>query len=160
MRTFKKLLFVALGLVMFAGSEVHAQKYVKYRNSQARLAEPVMGVYIKPLIAELKIDEAKGKIKDVWNFTNDEVNSLKGEVENLRKRALFMSTEKHDVDVIVAASFDISSNDNGEGYTVTVIGYPAKYVNWRTATPQDNDWIRNEKISPNNEKEQVQAISK
>lgn len=155
----RKIFMLALCIISFSGA-VQAQKIVKYRNSQSRLAEPKMGVYIKPLIADLKIDMAKGKIRDVWNFTMEEVNSMKGEVENVRKRALFMSTEKHGADVIVAASFDIVSQDNGDGYMVTVIGYPANYVNWRTATAEDNEWIKNEKLAPNTGGEQTQAITK
>lgn len=155
----KKILVATLCLISFSGA-AQAQKIVKYRNSQSRLVEPKMGVYIKPLIADLKIDTEKGKIKDVWFFTMDEVNSMKGEVENLRKRALFMTTEKHNADVIVAASFDISSDAKGDGYTVTVIGYPANYVNWRTASAEDNEWIRNEKLAPNAGQEQTQAITK
>ncbi|MBO5880457.1 MAG: hypothetical protein J6Q57_02245, partial [Paraprevotella sp.] len=59
-----------------------------------------------------------------------------------------------------AASFDIASKEDNSGYTVTVIGYPAKYVRWRTATAADNDWIRNEKLSPSNAQETTKAITK
>ncbi len=138
----------------------NAQKVVEYRESQSRLAEPVMGVYITPLVADLEVDTIKGKIKDPWEFTNREVDALKGEVSNLRARALFLSTDKHHADVIVAASFDIKSKDDGTGYEVTVIGYPAKYKNWRTAVSTDNDWIRNEKLTSNGTAAQTQAISK
>lgn len=138
-----------------------AQK-VEYRESQARLAEPSMGVYIKPLIADLDIDETVGKIRDKWEFTNKDVDALSNSVANLRARALFRSAEKHDADVIVAASFDIESMEDGKGYYVTVIGYPAKYVKWRTATPEDQEWIRQEKMTSGNtkDKEATQAINK
>jgi hypothetical protein len=156
----KKILLIATLFSIFGISQTKAQKVVEYRESQARLAEPTMGVYIKPLIAELEINATVGKIKDVWDFTNREVNALAGEVSNLRARALFKSTEKHNADVIVAASFDIASKEDNSGYTVTVIGYPAKYVRWRTATAADNDWIRNEKLSPANSQETTKAITK
>ncbi len=157
----KSKYFILSACLMAAGvGQLNAQQKTEYRESQARLAEPVMGVYIKPLIAELKIDAAKGKVSDKWEFSNKEVNALGGEVPNLKARALFKSVEKHNADVIVAASFDIESKEDQSGYYVTVIGYPAQYVNWRTATTEDNEWIRNEKITPNKSQEQTQAISK
>lgn len=155
----KKKLLIAGLMSIFGLCSMMAQK-TEYRESQARLAEPVMGVYIKPLIAELEIDKIAGKIKDKWEFSNKEVNALSGEVPNLKARALFMSTEKHNADVIVAASFDIVSKEDNSGYYVTVIGYPAKYVRWRTATAEDNNWIHYEKITPIRSQEATQAITK
>ena len=157
MGMFKKGLALAIcALGLFA--EANAQRTEVYRSSQARLIEPQMGVYIKPLAADLEIDQTKGKVKDVWEFTPDEVAAMGGDEADVRTRALFMSVDKHDVDVIVAASFDLESTNSGS--KVTVIGYPAKYVNWRTASPADNEWIRNEILKPEKESEETQAISK
>ena len=62
--------------------------------------------------------------------------------------------------VLVANWFDIVSKEDNSGYYVTVIGYPAKYVRWRTATAEDNAWIHNEKITPIRSQEATQAITK
>ena len=152
----KRLLTVAVALLAVVGSAM-AQKVVEWRESQARVAEPVMGVYIKPLVAELQVVSAE-KVKDVWEFTNKEVNALRNDVANLKARALFKSTNEsnHPCDVIVAATFDIESTDGG--YRVTVYGYPAKYVKWRTATPEDNAWIHNEKLTPTQATEATKAV--
>lgn len=155
----KKFLFVAL-LVIAGIGELAAQGKVEFRESQARLLEPVQNAYVKPLIVELEIDESKGKIVDSWKFTNREVNALNGEVSNLRTRALFNSTQKHDADVIVAATFDVASLEDGTGFEVKVIGYPAKYKGWSTATPEDFEWIRMEKTITTSEKDKIQAIIK
>lgn len=152
----KGLLLVAC--LVGAASQVQAQKVVEYRSSQARLAEPKMGVYVKPLVADLKINDAVGKISDSWDFTNSEINALQGDIANVRTRALFKSTQKHGADVIVAASFDIKSKDDGSGYTVVVMGYPANYVNWRTSSAEDNLWIP--LLNAQGTSEQTQAISK
>ena len=157
----KKVLLIATLFSIFGISHAMGQKVVEYRESQARLAEPTMGVYIKPLVAELEIDKTKGKIKDTWFFSMREVEALSRDVANLRARALFKSTIEHDADVIVAASFDIASREDQTGYDVMVIGYPAKYVRWRTAdTDTDIQWIQNEKLSPQGTKQATQAISK
>lgn len=156
MKMFKKVCILALCALGF-GLQANAQKTTEIRSSQARLMEPKMGVYIKPLIADLEIDKTKNKVRDVWEFTPDDVKALGGDEEGMRKRALFMSMERHNADVIVAASFDLVSTF--EGCTVTVIGYPARYVNWRTAEPSDNEWIRNEILKPEEAEKQTQAIS-
>ena len=157
-----KKTFFLLAIMSFLGiSQSMAQKTIDYRESQARLAEPTMGVYIKPLVAELEVDKTKGKIKDTWFFTMAEVEALSRNVANLRARALFKSTIEHDADVIVAASFDIASRADQTGYDVMVIGYPAKYVRWRTAdAATDILWIQNEKMSPTGTAQATQAISK
>ena len=134
-----------------------AQKTAVYRSSQTRLVEPRMGVYTKPLIADLEIVKDLGKIKDVWTFTPEEVNALGGDEVNVRTRALYLSVDSHKVDVIVAASFDMESTNAGT--KVTVIGYPARFVNWRTATDADNEWIRNEVMKPEDNRKATQAIS-
>ena len=157
----KKILLIATLFSIFGISHAMGQKVVEYRESQARLAEPTMGVYIKPLVAELEIDKTKGKIKDTWFFSMREVEALSRDVANLRARALFKSTIEHDADVIVAASFDIASREDQTGYDVMVIGYPAKYVRWRTAdTATDIQWIQSEKLSSLGTKQATQAISK
>ena len=157
MKMLSKALLVTAVCLTGAAMQANAQKVVEFRSSQARLVEPKMGVYVKPLVADLKIDEAVGKIKDTWDFTNKEVNALQGDIANLRTRALFKSTEKHNADVIVAATFDIMSKDDGSGYTVVVTGYPASYINWRTSSDVDNQWIP---LLPGQDASQAQAISK
>ena len=62
----KKILLIATLFSIFGISQTKAQKVVEYRESQARLAEPTMGVYIKPLIAELEINATVGKIKEKY----------------------------------------------------------------------------------------------
>ena len=109
------------------------------------------------LIADLEIVKDLGKIKDVWTFTPEEVNALGGDEVNVRTRALYLSVDSHKVDVIVAASFDMESTNAGT--KVTVIGYPARFVNWRTATDADNEWIRNEVMKPEDNRKATQAIS-
>lgn len=156
MKIISRVFVIALCMIG-AAVQANAQKVVEYRSSQARLAEPKMGVYIKPLIADLQINEAVGKINYTIDFSNKEINALEGNIANVRTRALFIATEKYKADVIVAAAFDIKSKDDGTGYTVTVTGYPANYVNWRTATAEDNMWIP---LIPNQDASQTQAISK
>lgn len=145
--------FCAMGWALTAG----AQKTEVYRSSQTRVVEPRMGVYTKPLIADLEVVKEIGKIKDEWHFTPEEVVALGNDEEGVRTRALYLSVDSHKVDVIVAASFDMESGS--DGFRVTVTGYPARFVNWRTATEADNAWIHNEVLKPENDDKAIQAIT-
>lgn len=156
----KKIAFLFILLFSLAGiNQVAAQKTVEVRYSQARLIEPIHSVHTKPLIADLVVDSKLGKQTHTFHFTMKEINALQGNLENVRARALFKAVnEVYHCDVIVAASFDVQSTD--DGYDVTIIGFPASYTNWRTATKEDYEWIRNEKMGVVNDKKAETAISK
>jgi hypothetical protein len=131
---------------------MNAQKIVKIDQtvSQARKADVATPVYVKPLIAELKIDDTKGRVKDEWAFTGDytaylnpKTNALDPEIfGELRKLALYKSTEKYQCDVIVAPTYNVNVTESKA--IVTVIGYPANLTNWRVSTVDDYDWLRYE----------------
>jgi hypothetical protein len=131
---------------------MNAQKIVKIDQtvSQARKADVATPVYVKPLIAELKIDEAKGRVKDDWTFTGDytiylnpKTNALDPAVfEELRKLSLFKSTEKYQCDVIVAPTYNVNVTESKA--VVTVIGYPANLTNWHISTIADYEWLQYE----------------
>lgn len=159
----KKMLVLFISLFAWAGmNHVSAQKattVVKTHFSQARLIEPSMNVYSKPLIADLVVDQSK-RIKNVVPFTNAEVAALKDDVAEVRAAALFQTIDKLNCDVIVAASFDICTNDEGTGFNVTVLGYPASYQNWRTAQDSDLKWISQEIINNTSNQKKTEAIQK
>ena len=148
----KKILFVFAALFAWVGmQQASAQRVAEYQYSQARLIEPLHGVYARPLVANIKVDDKLGRQTYVYDFTPSEVTALEGKLDNIKARALFRAvtgeTDKNGVkrapcDVIVAASFDVKST--GSGTTVTIIGFPGSYVGWETATPADYQWIFHE----------------
>ena len=85
---------------------------------------------------------------------------MKGDIVNIRSYAVYMSSQKHNADVIVAATFNIKTNDEGTGYIVTVVGYPATFANWKTAEASDYEWIRMEKTLTTADREKISAIVK
>jgi hypothetical protein len=90
-----------------------------------------------------QIDKSKGRIKDEWTLTREQAEQeMNGDLVNIRSYAIYMSSQKHNADVIVAATFNVKTNDDGNGYKVTVIGYPATFINWKTAEASDYEWIR------------------
>jgi hypothetical protein len=43
---------------------------------------------------------------------------------------------------------------------VTVIGYPATFINWKTAEASDYEWIRMEKTLTTADKDKIAAVIK
>ena len=88
------------------------------------------------------------EIKEIRGFDKDKhisaINSLK----------------EDGADAIVAATFNFRTNDDGKGYTITITGYPASFVNWKTASEADYEWIRMEKTLTTDDLNRISAIIK
>jgi hypothetical protein len=141
--------FLILLVAILAVSAVDAQKTVKIDQSvsQARKADVSTPVYVQPMIAELKVDQTRGRVRDVWRFTGAFVSYLdnKGQLpdkiyEDLRRESLFKSAEKYQCDVIVAPTYNVHVTESAA--EVTVVGYTANFTNWKTGTSADYDWIK------------------
>ena len=152
----KRFYFIALfAFIGIMGAQ--AQK-----DTQARLLDVTSNAYVKPLTVELKVDTSKGRIVDVWPLTKEQVEvEMGGDIANIRSWGVYQSSKKHNVDVIVAATFNFKTDDTRDGfYQLTVVGYPASFVNWATATEADYEWIRMEKVVTTSEREKISAIVK
>lgn len=124
-----------------------AQKTVKFefQTSEARTLDVYPSTYIHPLIAEVVVDTKTGRIHDSWNLSFEDYKARESSaspaatLQNLRAYALFKSSEKHNCDLIVAATFDIKITDAGA--VINIVGYPANFSNWSTGVKADYDWI-------------------
>ena len=160
MKTKKLILVIFLTFIGAIGA--YAQKTnVRMQETQARLLDVTSNAYVKPLTVELQIDKSKGRIKDEWTLTREQAEQeMNGDLVNIRSYAIYMSSQKHNEDVIVAATFNVKTNDDGNGYKVTVIGYPATFINWKTAEASDYEWIRMEKTLTTADKDKIAAVIK
>lgn len=153
-----------LSLFLFVaavGFYADAQKAVKFEfsASEARALDMSPATYVKPLVAEVKVDESQGRIRDSWILTNAGFNSrvIQGDdaatIRNLQIYGMFKSSEKHNCDLIVAPTFDIHVDNSGA--TITVVGYPANFTKWATSTAADYDWI---KMTPGGSTQPVEPL--
>lgn len=157
----KLVLLIALIFACVLGT--YAQKTVfKFRDAQARAGDAVTEVCVKPTIVDVKILEEKGRIKDEWKLSKEEVEvAMSGQLDNIRAWGTYLSTIKHDCDVIMGATFKVEDNEEkGGGYTVTVVGYPGVFTNWHTATAEDYNWVLLQKLSSQDLKNQIIPIIK
>jgi hypothetical protein len=155
LKTMKKvLLFTVAALCSVVA---YAQKEVKFQDTQARLLDVSSNAYVKPLTVELKVMSEK-HISEVIKLTAQDVRDMNGDIANIRSFAVYRASRLHDCDVIVAATFNIHSVP--EGIEVNIIGYPANFVNWKTASQADYEWIRMEKTITTDEREKIAAAIK
>lgn len=158
--------WILTALVTFSVMGAYAQKTtVKIKDTQARLLDVSSNAYVKPLVVELEVINTdkpdKGRIVDEWVLSKDEVEGMNGDLTNIRSWGVYMSSKKHNVDVIVAATFNFENDENNPGfYKLTVIGYPAIFKNWETAKATDYEWIRMEKTITTADREKISAIVK
>ena len=130
----------------------------KFQATQARLLDVMSNAYVKPLTVELQIISSK-HVSEIIKLTKQEVEQdMKGDLENVRSYAVYRASQLHDCDVIVAATFNIRTA--GDGYEVNIIGYPANFVNWKTATQADYEWIQMEKTVTTSEREKIAPVIK
>ncbi len=165
----KKVLMAAILSVACAASAM-AQKtteVISLKETQARLLDVMSNAYVRPLTVELQVDNSKGRIRDKWEFTGTELMDLGAitangtlNFSNLRSYGVYKSAEKHNCDVIVAATFNFETVDLKNGGTLEVVGFPANFINWKTADDGDLEWIRMEKVQTTSERDKLNAIVK
>lgn len=156
----KLILFFALVCMSVLSS--YAQKSVyKFRDAQARAGDAVTDVCVMPTIVEVKVLSEKGRISDVWNLSKEEVEvAMKGELDNLRAWGTYLSTLKHQCDVIMGATYKVEDDEKSGGYTVTVVGYPGVFTNWHTATEADFKWVQLQRTTGGNDRAKVTPVVK
>lgn len=157
----KKLLLFTLFIFIATIGALAQKTTVKIQDTQARLLDVQSNGYVKPLTVELKVDESKGRVRDTWPLTKEQVEvEMRGDIANIRSYAIYMSSKKHNADVIVAATFNFKTSEHADGYEMEVVGFPATFINWKTATPADYEWIRMEKTQTTSDREKIQAVIK
>lgn len=147
-KVFLVSLLMSLSLICFG-----QKSEFRFQDTQARLLDVQSNAYVQPLTVELKV-KSQTRISEVIPLTKQEVEGdMKGDLNNIRSYAVYRASQLHNCDVIVAATFNIRTA--GDGYEVNIIGYPADFVNWRTATKDDYEWIRMEKTVTTSEREKI-----
>ncbi|MCC8087791.1 MAG: hypothetical protein LIO79_00750 [Rikenellaceae bacterium] len=137
----------------------------EYQNTQARVLEPVSSAYVKPTVVELMVDSVRFEHTFTLERSKVEV-SMRGDLEEIRSWGLYMASEEASkirgiaCDIIVAAMFNLEFDKSEKDYKLKVVGYPARFANWATASQEDYEWIKMDKTYTTNEKDKMAAIIK
>lgn len=102
------------------------------------------GIYTKPLVADLKVQEAKIETTvEGKSLLPENVPSL---VSNLKKSAVSQAIQINKCDILIEPIYTVTIE--GTNVSVTVSGRPATYVNFRNLTVADSSAVKL-KISDN-----------
>ena len=158
----KKIAFLLLTVLSTAICYAQKTTQVQYHETQARLLDVSSNAYVKPLTVELKVKNSQ-RIREVVKIPrNFALVAMKGDPSNWRSYAVYEVSKRLQCDVIVAATFNIKYDEvaGDQDVQIEVVGYPADFTNWQTATTQDLEWIRMEKTITTAEREKIAAAVK
>ncbi|MCH5172751.1 MAG: hypothetical protein J1D85_00930 [Bacteroidales bacterium] len=127
-----------------------------HSSTAARNLEATHEFLVTPLLAEVQIQDSVSKHpkefkRDYHLYTND-TDKLQT-IDQLKRQALFDFAYEYNADVIVGAQTsartvdddnDGQSDRDGDRYVIriTILGYPANYVKFRSATAADVNLIK------------------
>ena len=133
-----KKLFLSLVAVSTIALVGCSPQRIIYRESSGRSVEPTQGVVFTPaLVADLNIMTDKSVSNTVVFKDVVVTTALLNEIDNYKKMALFQTIQKYNADIMVASLTNVDTNSRGQ-LEITVVGYPARYVNFRNISGQDS----------------------
>jgi len=148
MKILRLLTIAAIGTL--AVSCTTTETLYRYDESTAVYTNPSLSpTLINPTIADLTITEKKVTESLTFdnNLTKADISSANSPViEYMKNSVVSMTVKKYNADVIVAPIFDIKTSDNYMKITVTLSGYPANYKNFRNATKEDFELLKNSSL--------------
>ncbi len=142
----KKILGIML-LAFVCSVQTMAQQKItqEFKNAQARVADGVAKVYVKPIVAKVELVNNKQRIEKTYPLTPAQVEGMGGSVENIRAYAAYMASKEEKCDIILSPLYMIDKESSKDTFYVTIIGYPAQFVGWDEVTNDDWTWINERK---------------
>ena len=137
-----------------------ATNNVAYREYSARNTEPTQSpIVVAPLLAELEIlTEQSVSNTIVYEDFIVQASNVQ-EIDNYKKLAVYTIARKYNADTMVGALVNVETTVNGK-LSVTVTGYPARYIKFRTMEEKDV-WItkmnKEDKTSNDDKKQPAKA---
>lgn len=159
-----KRLFLIASFAMLMPVLCQAQKntIVQYMNTQARILDVSSNAYVKPLTVELKI-KSQQRIREIVKIPKaNAIGAMNADPNNWRSYAVYEVSKRLNCDVIVAATFNIKFDEvaGDKDVQIEVVGFPADFTNWQTATNQDLEWIKTDILSTTANRTNVNAAIK
>jgi len=121
MKKFFRLLAVAV-IVTSCGVVAKQEKLI----NTASYSRATASLYVTPVQADLEVSSEK-----IHHFMEVSDNIRIGGEENVVKTAVMEALDVYGGDVLVGLEKQLKYNDSGQIVSITISGYPAKYVNFR-----------------------------
>ena len=129
----KPMFMAVLMSVVMAGCRAYS-----YEERGARNVEPQHQVVTVPIVADVELLSTE-KITYSETFTKVDLRNA----DNYKYIILAHAIKQYNADFLIGAMFDFNYNSKGRTLEVIVTGFPAKYKEFRKATPEDQWFISN-----------------
>lgn len=133
-RIVKQLFAAALFPMMMTGCRAYS-----YEEKGARNIEPQHQVVTVPIVADVELLSTV-KITYTETFANANLDN----VDSYKYLALAHAIKQYNADFMIGAIFEVNTNKD-KSLEVIITGVPAKYTEFRKATP-DDQWFINSKV--------------
>ncbi len=116
------------------------------QDSEARNLGAVATAIIRPVVGDVQVGTEK--IEDKWTFSVQQYANLGYDLQSVQNRGLYLSSKKHNADIIVAPIFNFERVGDGESayYELIITGYLGNFTNWKPLEAQDSTWMRANKL--------------
>lgn len=159
-RRFAAVAFAAL----LCGGAWAQRTEVEVRETQARVVDGYARAYVKPLTVELEIMKVNGawaRVEKTYRLSKAELDGMGGNSVNIRSYVVYLAARDSKADAIVAPTFFLENDKENPGYfKVEVRGFAARFVNWKSATAADYEWMRMEKTQTTDDRDNLRAVIK
>lgn len=152
----RKLLLSLATVLMMSACETSNYVISSYQEqySEARKLEAEATAIIRPVVGDVQVGSEK--IEDKWKFSDLQYANLGYNLQNVQNRGLYLSSKKHNADIIVAPIFNFERIGEGESayYELSITGYLGNFTNWKPMEAKDSTWMRADALYnvKNNEK--------
>ena len=143
-----KRLFTLFGLaVVIVGCApttevIHTTYDYAYQESSARLLDPDAVMMLSPIIADLNVSNERVTYVETEAFAHIYVTkAIISDIVEYKKLAVARAAQYYKADVMVGCNVDVVTRN--KRLVITVSGYPAWYKNFRNATADDVDLVKN-----------------
>ncbi len=144
------LFFASCGTNQYIPEVTYTTTYTTYTESTGRNLEPTTTAINLPLVAEVQVIAKKIEYTETEAFKNitvtDAVRAYGKDFKTIgiaeyKRIALAKAANANNADLIVGATFIVETTKDNH-FSITVIGYPAIYKNFHTATKTDADLLK------------------
>lgn len=147
MKNIRLLAFTLLLSCLALNAQAQKKGQLGYDEATAQSVEPKITAHVTPVVADVKVTSTRITHSETFSnaLTEYDVSNptISAEINYMKNYTLNRAAKKSNADLIVAPSFEIRTSENMQTITVEVSGYPASYINFRTASDQDLSLIRN-----------------
>ena len=127
----KKINILLISLMVLASS----CSIYRYEDQSYREIQPKATGIITPTTADLNVSPTRISYTEIFKHEKDE-NDIN--LRDAKEQTLSNALAKYNADMMVGTLFDVSTSESADQVVVTVVGYPATYVNFRPATSEDS----------------------